>query len=240
MAAEYALIKNGLVALAAEDEFQPVDLLVRDGVIVAVGSDLGGVSSDCAAYDASGRWILPGCIDAHVHFDDPGYTDRENFTAGSSAAAAGGVTVVIDMPCTSIPPVTTVQHLRQKLAVIERKSVIDFGLYGGVCAQSFEADWQRDIQELSQYVLGFKTYLTSGMQTFQRLDHYRLREVLVAAREAGLPVLLHAEDNDYVCGSDSNRSEEGVWPQRLLRIAPGDCRDVGCHERAEIGGFNRR
>ncbi len=177
-------------------------------------------SHACAILDASGLWVLPGGIDAHVHFDDPGYTDRENFTAGSSAAASGGVTTVIDMPCTSIPPVTAVDHLRQKLDAIERKSVVDFGLYGGVCAQSFESDWQQDMQELAQYVLGFKTYLTSGMQTFQRLDHYRLREVLETARDVGLPVLLHAEDYDYVRVATEVAQKKGHGPREYYESRP--------------------
>lgn len=220
MTTVYVLIKNGLAALPGENDVQPVDIMIGNGVITAIGRDLERASPAGAVYDAAGLWILPGGVDAHVHFDDPGYTDRENFTAGSAAAASGGVTTVIDMPCTSIPPVTTVDNLRQKVAVIERKSVVDFGLYGGVCAQSFEADWQRDMQELARHVLGFKTYLTSGMQTFQRLDHYRLREVLEVARDVSLPVLLHAEDHDYVHTATEAAQHKGRTPREYYESRP--------------------
>jgi len=220
MTSGYVVIRHGLVALPGADDWQPVDIVIRDGTIAAIGRDLECVGQVDAVHDAAGLWILPGAIDAHVHFDDPGYTERENFTAGSSAAAAGGVTTVIDMPCTSVPPVTTVENMQRKLEAIEHKSVVDFGLYGGVCAQSFEGDWQKDIQELSRYVLGFKTYLTSGMQTFQRLDHYHLQQVLEAARDVGLPVLLHAEDHDYVQAATDAARRKGHSPREYYESRP--------------------
>ena len=164
--------------------------------------------------------FCPVGIDAHVHFDDPGYTDREDFTAGSSAAASGGITTVIDMPCTSVPPVTTMDNMRRKLAVIEAKSIVDFGLFGGLCAQSFAGDWRKDMAELARFVLGFKVYLTSGMQTFQRLDHYRLQQVLEAALTFDLPVLLHAEDHDYVETATEVARSKGNGPAQYYESRP--------------------
>lgn len=216
----YVVVKHGLAALPGANEWQPADIVIRDGIIAAIGRDLECVGQVDAVHDAAGLWILPGAIDAHVHFDDPGYTERENFTAGSSAAASGGVTTVIDMPCTSVPPVTTVENMQRKLDAIERKSVVDFGLYGGVCAQSFEGDWLKHVQELSHYVLGFKAYLTSGMQTFQRLDHYRLQQVMEAARDVGLPVLLHAEDHDYVQAATEVARRKGHSPREYYESRP--------------------
>ena len=214
---EHLLIKNGLVALPGEDDFKQVDIHIENGAIVAIGR---GLETNGQVLDARDRWVLPGGVDAHVHFDDPGYTDREDFTAGSRAAASGGITTVIDMPCTSIPPVTTVANMRQKLAVIEKKSVVDFGLFGGVCAQSFDGDWQQDMTELAEFVLGFKTYLTSGMQTFQRLNHYRLQQVLEVSTELGLPVLLHAEDHDYVETATAVAQEKGDSPREYYESRP--------------------
>ena len=215
--ASILLIKNGQVALPGEEALKPVDIAVEDGKIVAIGRNLGLTGE---TIDAAGKWVFPGGIDAHVHFDDPGYTDREDFTAGSSAAASGGITTVIDMPCTSVPPVTNVANMRAKLAVIEGKSIVDFGLYGGLCAQSFEGDWERDMAELADYVLGFKTYLTSGMQTFQRLDHYRLQQVLRAAALLGLPVLLHAEDFGYVDTATCAARQRGHSPRDYYDSRP--------------------
>ena len=67
--------------------------------------------------DLKGKLLIPGCIDAHVHFNDPGYTHHEDFESGTAAAAFGGITTVIDMPCTSIPPVTNVKNFQNLIAV---------------------------------------------------------------------------------------------------------------------------
>jgi len=130
------IIKGAKALLPGQEDLREVDISIEAGKIAEImvrGSD----QKDREIIDARGLWILPGGIDPHVHFDDPGYTEREDFFHGCCAAASGGITTVIDMPCTSVPPVTDRRNLRQKLEVIEQKAVVDFGLYGGVCAQSF-------------------------------------------------------------------------------------------------------
>jgi allantoinase len=190
---------------------------MKDGKIVELGPDLG---ADAHVLDVEGLWVLPGGVDPHVHFDDPGYTEREDFFAGSCAAASGGITTVIDMPCTSVPPVTSVENLRRKLAAIEKKAVVDFGLYGGVCAQSFAGDFRRDMLQLAECVLGFKTYFISGMDSFERLNHYQFRQVLDVGRQVGLPVLLHAEDYDYVTAATQVAVKAGGTPRQYYESRP--------------------
>ena len=212
------IVQNGLVLLPGQEQLEKVDLCIENGVIAAVGRDL---AHSGEVLDAGGLWVFPGGIDPHVHFDDPGYTDREDFTEGSSAAASGGITTVIDMPCTSVPPVTSLDNMREKLAVIEKKSVVDFGLYGGVCAQSFAGnDFQRHMEELAQYVLGFKTYFISGMETYGRLNHYQFGRVLEVAWRVGLPVLLHAEDYDYVTAATEVAQRSGHSPRQYYESRP--------------------
>jgi Dihydroorotase and related cyclic amidohydrolases len=79
--------------------------------------------------DCSNFVVFPGFIDAHVHFDDPGYTDREDFLTGTMSAAKGGVTTVVDMPCTSIPEVITKENLQYKLDIVSKKQLLIF-LFG--------------------------------------------------------------------------------------------------------------
>ena len=148
--------------------------------------------------DCEGMITIPGGIDPHVHFDTPGFTHREDFYHGSMSAAAGGITTVIDMPCTSLPPVTNGKNFDEKFAAIKDESVIDFGLYGGVCANNFEA-YKKSMEELAEKkVKGFKTYFVSGMKTFPQVSLEQFEAIMRKANELNLPVLLHAEDSDVV------------------------------------------
>ncbi len=150
--------------------------------------------------DATGLLVLPGALDPHVHFDTPGYTEHEDFTCGSMSAAAGGVTCVVDMPDTSIPPVTERAGLMSKLRVINEMSVIDFALWGGVSGNAFRTNsWRSHMRSLKhEGVVGIKCYLLSGMPTFEHLLPLELVEVMRRASELKMLVGLHAEDRDIV------------------------------------------
>jgi len=112
-------------------------------------------------YDGEFFVLIPGAIDSHVHFDTPGFEDRDDFEHGSTAAAFGGVTTVIDMPCTSLPPVTNKNNFDIKLNVLKNRSLVDYGFYGGVCGNDFDKNLniESQIQDLSDKgVAVFKTY----------------------------------------------------------------------------------
>lgn len=188
-------IKNGSIALPGKDKFFLADIRIEKEKIVEIAPELTGVDDQ---FDAAGQMIFPGVIDAHVHFDDPGYIHREDFFHGTAAAASGGVTTVIDMPCTSIPPVTNLHYLKQKLKVVENKAIIDFGFFGGVSALSFDKALAGDLEELSHYILGVKTYFISGMDTFPRITSTQLEELLQYTGALNLIVLLHAEDFELI------------------------------------------
>ena len=109
------------------DGRQVADILIRDGIIAAIG-EAGSLSGD-EVIAADGLHALPGVIDVHVHFRDPGMTHKEDWLTGSQAAALGGVTTVFDMPNT-VPPVDTVDHFRQKADQAQAKCIVDYGIYG--------------------------------------------------------------------------------------------------------------
>ncbi len=183
----------------------------REAEIVVDGARIAAVDSasepnaststlDEERVDLRGALVLPGVIDGHVHFDDPGFTHRENFETGTRAAAAGGVSCVVDMPCTSLPPITTGANLRNKLDIISPKAHVDFMLWGGVCANSMaEPDWRDRLAEIATEGVGsIKVYMLSGMDTFRDLGREQIREVLVETERLGVPVGVHAEDRDLV------------------------------------------
>jgi allantoinase len=150
--------------------------------------------------DGRGLLLLPGVIDPHTHFDEPGYTSREDFAHGSRGAIAGGVTTVGDMPGTSIPPVTSESALDYKLSCIQPKAYCDFALWGGVSANALKhTDWQENMASLARRgVIGFKTYTLSGMDSFHHLSYDQFPAVMRCAAEQDTIIGVHAEDAHIV------------------------------------------
>jgi len=136
------------------------DVAIEDGVIAAFAS---GPARE--EIDARTLHLLPGVIDAHVHFNEPGRTDWEGWTTGSRAAVAGGVTTVCDMPLNSTPPVVDVAAFDAKRAAAEAQSLCDFGLWGGLVPGHVD-----DIPALAaRGVVGFKAFMChSGIDDFPR------------------------------------------------------------------------
>lgn len=192
------LLKNLQIPAGGNDR-QPAQLLIKNDTLIAI------LNPDETAFadhieDLEGSLVLPGAIDGHVHFNDPGFTDREDFESGTRAAAAGGVTMVVDMPCTSLPPVTSAENLKNKLGIISPKARVDFMLWGGVSSNVLEADgWQSRIEALIDEGVGaIKIYLLSGMDTFKDVGLDQARQVLRLAARRGIPVGVHAEDRGVV------------------------------------------
>ncbi len=152
-------------------------------------------------YNGKFMLLIPSAIDTHVHFNTPGFEHRESFTTGSLAAAHGGVTAVVDMPCTSIPPITNSENFQQKEKTISGKSWIDYGFWGGVRGNDFKDHKfiKHQIEELDKIgVIGFKAYLTSGMKSFQELSHEELFHTAKWIHRTSKPFAIHAEDKIYI------------------------------------------
>ncbi|MGF1627413.1 MAG: dihydroorotase family protein [Alphaproteobacteria bacterium] len=114
--------------LVGEDGTIAGDLGIADGRIAAIAAP-GTLPPARERLDVTGLHVLPGAIDVHVHFREPGMEEKETWATGSAAAAVGGVTTVFEMPNT-IPPTDTAERLAEKRALAEAKSIVDFGLYG--------------------------------------------------------------------------------------------------------------
>ncbi len=225
------ILRGGLLALPGEEHGVVGDLRISQGRIVEIGEEL---ADDGAVMDARGLVVLPGGIDPHVHFNDPGYTSREDFYCGTCAAAAGGITTVVDMPCTSVPPGTSRVHLMEKLAVVKRKAVVDFGFFGGVSGQSYQDAVGPGMAEMAPSVWGFKTYLTSGMKTFERLNHWQFRSCLERAVEVRRPVLVHAEDFDDVLAATAACARRGDSPRLFYQSRPETAENIAVAAAVEM------
>lgn len=199
------LLRGGLVARPGKEKPEALDIRIAEGRFAELRSGMRPLAGE-APLDLEGLMVLPGGIDSHVHFDTPGFTEREDFLHGSAEAARGGITTVIDMPCTSLPPLTSVAHLEYKLRAIQGMALVDYGLYGGlhgkIPGETYGLSYLEDtIRSLAPQVLGFKAYLLSGMETFPRLTHEALKRAIHGCAQQGRPLLLHAEDADYVSGA---------------------------------------
>lgn len=131
--------------------------------------------------------ILPGLIDAHVHLRDPGQTHKEDFYTGTSAALAGGFTTVVDMPNNAVP-ITTVERLKEKIAIAKQKAVCDMGFHFGSMGDNLD-----QFEEAAEFAVGLKLYLNNTTGGYL-LDAKHLQKIYAAWPEEKV-VLLHAEED---------------------------------------------
>src|SRR6267143_2477306 len=197
------LIRGGTVH--GPDGPREADVHVTDGVITRVEAG-GPIPESAALIDAHGMYVLPGAIDVHVHSRDPGFPDKEDFGTLTWAAAAGGVTTVIDMPNT-VPAVDSAGVLEAKAALARSRSRVDFGLWALIRSTSTA----EELVELAVAgAAGFKAYLgysfsLSRKQVLHALDagdpdleappdYGTLTRLAQVIAELGLPLAIHAED----------------------------------------------
>jgi len=185
---------------AVVDALRPAAVHVRDGRIVAV-SAYDDRPAGVPVLDAGDAVLLPGLVDTHVHINDPGRTEWEGFEHATRAAAAGGVTTIIDMPLNSIPPTTTVEGFEVKRRAAEDRIWVDVGFWGGVVPGN-----AADLEPLARAgVLGFKCFLCpSGVPEFEHVGESDLRDALREIAALGLPLLAHAELPDLLLTPDPN------------------------------------
>ena len=224
-----------MLALPSENEFIRLDIRIHNGKIAEFGNLDNSPNEEII--NIPNRLILPGGIDAHVHFDDPGFTSREDFYTGTSAAAQGGITSIIDMPCTSIPPITNIKNLKNKLSVIQAKAIVDYCLFGGISSQSLNENTEDDFIALADYVVGFKTYAISGMKTFSALDSYEFSKACKIAKKANIPILLHAEDADYINHTTNLEKNIGNMPINYYKSRPEISEIIAVSKSIEIAKY---
>jgi allantoinase len=170
-------------------------VVIRGEIIEAVTAP-GSVDRAWPVEDVGDRFVLPGLVDIHVHINEPGHTEWEGFRTATRAAAAGGVTTLVDMPLNSSPVTTTPEALALKAAAAEGQLRVDCGFYGGIIHGVHD-----QVEPLRRAgVLGYKAFLCpSGNDEFPPTGEADLRGAMRAVARTGLPLLVHAELPDRDC-----------------------------------------
>lgn len=178
------------------------DVAVKDGVIAFLGHPALAPRA-ARVVDARGRFVLPGAIDVHTHIREPGMTQKENWTTGTRAAAAGGVTTVFDMPNTD-PPTWSLEALAEKQAAAERQAHVNYGLYGLLDERRLD-----DIEPLAKAgVIGFKLFLGNTTGNLPAPNDGAVLEGFEILAGLGLRCSIHAENSPML-----------FWREKRLRAA---------------------
>lgn len=189
--------------------------------------------------DLNGKVLMPGLVDSHVHFNEPGRKHWEGYRTGSMAAAAGGITTFIEMPLNSIPETLSKETLDQKLKAVQSESVVDYGNWGGLVDNNLDSlDGLVD-----GGVVGFKAFLSnSGIENFERIDDDLLYAGLSKIRELGSVLGLHAE-NEYVTKylgkklREAGRNDRPAWYQSRPPFSELEAIKRACYW-ADVTGSN--
>ncbi|KND33057.1 allantoinase AllB [Streptomyces acidiscabies] len=170
-------------------------ITVAGGMITAVLPYDAPLPPGARVEDVGDHVVLPGLVDTHVHVNDPGRTHWEGFWTATRAAAAGGITTLVDMPLNSLPPTTTVEHLDVKRKVAADKAHMDVGFWGGALP-----DNTADLRPLHDAgVFGFKAFLSpSGVDEFPHLDREHLARALEEIAAFDGLLIVHAEDPHHL------------------------------------------
>ncbi|MDO6355044.1 MULTISPECIES: allantoinase AllB [unclassified Caloramator] len=216
------IVKNARIPYG--DETVMTNILVKDEKIAGFVDNIAGIEAD-NIIDAEGHLTLPGCIDSHTHYMDPGFTHRENFLTGTSGAAVGGVTTIIDMPCCSVPSVRGVAELHNKINAIKDKAIVDYAMWGGVTGEDVRNKNLKVIEEqAAEGVVAFKVYMTPSVPSYPRVTDPEMLEIFYEVAKTGLPVGVHAE-NFAICDymvkkfQEEGRMDAPAWAEARMELA---------------------
>jgi dihydroorotase len=185
------LVISGGTIVTPDAEYR-ASLAVKDGLIHAIGAPE-AMPAARQTLDATGLHILPGAIDVHVHFRDPGYPDKEDFASGTAAAAFGGVTTVFDMPNT-LPTIATPEALAAKHKIAAGKAYVDYGLYAVLGEDSIE-----HVHALIEGgIIGFKLYMGNTFGRIPSPSTGAMLEAFEVVAPTGKRISLHAETNSIM------------------------------------------
>ncbi len=191
--------------LVTEQETMQGSLGVKDGRIEGLYPEGAPVPEAARTLDAGGKYLLPGGVDDHVHFNDPGFTWREDFAHGSRAAAKGGITTVIDMPMQNKPSVDTAAIFRAKEAHVTGEAFVDFGFWGSLIRTNRE-----DLKGLAEEgALAFKSFLPDAGKDYTNLTIAEARDRIALLKEFDALAGFHCEDDAMIRAGEETALREG-------------------------------
>lgn len=201
---------------------------ITDGKFAVVEEE--GTGSAAEEIDATGLEILPGVIDAHIHFNEPGRVEWEGLETGSRAAAAGGITTFFDMPLNSLPPTLSAEAFREKQRLAEAKAIVDFALWGALLPSNLD-----ELAGLKDSgAIGLKAFMSyGGLPDFPNVDLPTLREGMRRAAKLNILVAVHAEfDQPQLRKGNSIRdylNSRPIWAElEAIRAAIDIAGETGC------------
>lgn len=222
----YDLVVRGR-QVSCGDHFAPREIAVKDGKIVAIeplGANLNGTRVVELEEDET---LIPGLVDTHVHVNEPGRTDWEGFASATRAAAAGGVTTIVDMPLNSVPATVNAAALEYKRLFAQRNVFVDVGFWGGAVPGN-----KKDLRTLhDEGVFGFKCFLLhSGVDEFPHLDADEMEEDMAEVKTFDSLMIVHAEDSRTI---DRAPCPNGDVYDRFLKSRPRGAENIAIAEVIE-------
>lgn len=198
-------LRSKRVILNSQTPPSPKSIHISNGKIVKISNwdDVPTeTSTPCKTLlDVGDHVIMPGMVDTHVHINEPGRTHWEGMKTATKAAAAGGITTVVDMPLNSIPPTTTVENLKTKINAVHGKMYVDVGFLGGIVPGN-----EKQIKQLlKEGVLGFKSFMiNSGVDEFEYTPESSIKKGLEELKGTNVVYMFHAELPVNVSTQESN------------------------------------
>ncbi|WP_319506422.1 dihydroorotase [uncultured Methanolobus sp.] len=218
------LIKNTKVFV--NNYLQPAEVLIEDGKITKIAKEI-DVQRLNQTIDAKGALTLPAGIDVHVHFRDPGMTEKEDWYTGSCSAAAGGITTVIDHPNT-IPPTIDRKSFKEKRKIANSNSIVDFGLYGGVTGniEKLPELWKLGASAFGEIFMAESTGALN-------IDEKCLDEALAVLKELDALACIHAEDDKIRLECEAFLKND-MSPESHSKARPNFCEAFAVEKAIEL------
>lgn len=228
-----SIIRGARVVL--KDRVEQLDIGIQDGKITALSSRL-KVEEGTEIVEAAGYTVMPGVVDIHVHFNEPGLASWEGFRSGSAALAAGGITTYVDMPLNGVPPTTSPEAWEMKKQAAQDRSYVDYAFWGGLVPGN-----RQQLMTLAESgAAGFKAFMSEpggeGEDIFARADEQTLLDGMHEIARLNRVVALHAEDEEMVAQLGARSIAEGkTGPMDYVKSRPAEAEVLAVTRALQYG-----